>query len=130
MTSSRIENAGPMAKGDGHWLVSEHYALLLTPAGTGLSAFDECLLTVFRADPAEAPGGFAIYLRDLETQQYWTACGQALPGQQIGNVSAGDGRISVERQHAQLESRVDVELRGAAEVRTCRLTNRGTSARR
>ena len=79
MTSSRIDNAGSVAHGDGHWLASGHYVLLLTPAGTGLSAFDDCLLTVFRADPAEAPGGFAIYLRDLETRQYWTACGQLSP---------------------------------------------------
>ncbi len=109
------------------WLANEQYALLITPAGAGFSAFEDCLLTVWRADPAETAYGVVLYVRDLETGEFWSACGQPLPGQAAGRVRREPAGIVIEREHAGIASQVLARLSGAAEVRACRLENRGST---
>ena len=130
MNSLRPESAEPAAAGASRWLVNDAYTLLLTPAGAGLSAFEDCLLTVWRADPAEGHCGVLIYVRDLDTGEYWAASGRPLPGQDAGRVERTASGFAIEREHAQTNCRVDVQLHGSAEVRACRITNVGAKARR
>lgn len=132
MDSSRADSAGLAAAGRSSWLVNERYTLLVTPAGAGLSAFDDCLLTVWRADPTEGHSGVLIYLRDLETGEFWAASGRPLPGQSAGSVVRHDEEFIIARSHAGIDSEVAVRLHGAApvEIRECRLANTGHQRRR
>lgn len=106
-------------------LTNGRYTVVLAATGNGFSAFDDYLLTTWRPDPVEGNCGFLIFLRDLETGAFWTACGRPLPGQEAGRIVREPAGLAIERLHNGVASHVEIRLHVSAgiEQRTCQLTN-------
>jgi cyclic beta-1,2-glucan synthetase len=50
-----------------------HYSIMLTATGSGYSRFDEQAVTRWRPDPVEDRHGTWLFLRDLESGEWWSA---------------------------------------------------------
>lgn len=113
-------------------LTNPRYELVVTPTGGGFSAYDGWLLTAWRADPIEGFGGVLVYLRDLDSGEYWTASGRALPGQSLGRIEYGADAVSIVRSHVELDSQVEVRLHPGVglEQRRCVIDNKSARRRR
>ncbi|HEX6981801.1 MAG TPA: glucoamylase family protein [Balneolaceae bacterium] len=55
-----------------HLLSNGRFSMLITNTGTGYSSFEDISLSRWRADGVKDPYGFFFYLKDLETQEYWS----------------------------------------------------------
>lgn len=105
------------------------YAVLLTPAGGGTSAFGGYALTRWSADRTRDAEGFFIYLRDLDGGGIWSAGLQPV-GRKADRYSAAPGEVV--RVDGDVETRLEVRVaaEGDAELRRVTLTNRGMQPRR
>lgn len=56
-----------------HLLSNGRYSLFVTHAGTGSSSHEGRALTSWEADPTADPLGLFIYIRDLESGEFWSA---------------------------------------------------------
>jgi cyclic beta-1,2-glucan synthetase len=115
-----------------HWLDNGRYCVVVTAAGGGCSASEDVLLTGWRPDPVAGGGGMAVFARDLDTGEYWSLCGDAVPGQSVGRVQALPNGLALLRSHDGCRARIEVRLhdRFGFEQRRCELTNTGTRERR
>ena len=114
------------------WLSNGRYRVFVTPRGTGFSACGDYFLTAWEADPVEDVDGFTVVLRDVASQNCWTACGAPLPGQDAGLASAESAGHVVQRMNAGIASRVETALAavGDGEWRHLDLHNTGDTPRR
>jgi cellobiose phosphorylase len=116
-----------------HVLSNGSYSSLLTDAGGGYSAFAGTALTRWIPDPLLDGQGLFLYLRDLETGQYWSI------GTAPVAAKAADYGLHFERDraryycmHDNLEARAEVVVAVPQdlEVRRITVTNHGTRTRR
>ncbi|MDX1638635.1 MAG: glucoamylase family protein [Balneolaceae bacterium] len=56
-----------------HILSNGRYSTVITHAGTGYSACEHIALTRWRPDRVQDPCGFYFYIKDLETNKFWSA---------------------------------------------------------
>lgn len=113
------------------WLSHGDYRVFLSPRGTGFSAYGKYLINSWTPDSVEDGGGWAIYLRDLDQQRFWSASSAPLPGQEIGQFSRRGGVASIRREQHGIASRTDVCLSGdGLELRRLRLSNHSDCTRR
>jgi N,N'-diacetylchitobiose phosphorylase len=109
------------------------YAVLLTAAGGGCSAFAGHALTRWQADRTRDAEGLFVYLRCAATGEAWSA-GFQPAGRAADAYEArlGGGRAEIVRVDGGMETRTEVRVAadGDAELRRISLTNRGDAARR
>ncbi|WEN15600.1 glycosyl transferase family 36 [Rhodanobacter sp. AS-Z3] len=105
----------------------------LTDSGTGFVRWQGLAVTRWREDPVADPWGSFLLLRDEENGEVWGATAQP-----FGVTAARDaidhdsGSMTFTRQHAALESRLEVAVAPAADIELRRLTvcNHGDCSRR
>ncbi|MFL6674108.1 MAG: GH36-type glycosyl hydrolase domain-containing protein [Massilia sp.] len=106
---------------------------LITPAGTGYAEVPGCALTRWQGDPVEDGDGSFVYLRDLDTGEYWSV------GQRPLHVAgalyasgADDGIAWIGCTWRGIEARLEVAVAPDAdlEVRTLTLRDLDGRARR
>ena len=114
-------------------LSNGRYRVLITAAGAGCSALGDTLLTRWSADPTREAEGWFLYLKDLESGQYWSAGHQPVQ-RETGSyqVSAWPDsvRIAREDQGIGLITSIAVDPGSNLEWRRHILTNRSTVRRR
>jgi cyclic beta-1,2-glucan synthetase len=102
------------------------YTVLLTGAGGGRSSFRDMDVTRWRADRTCDGGGHFIYVRDLETGDYWAAGHQPVcrPPESFEAVFAID-KADFRRRDGDIETHLEVTVstEHAAEVRRVTVTN-------
>ncbi|MER2536733.1 MAG: glucoamylase family protein [Rhizobiaceae bacterium] len=108
------------------------YSMMLTATGTGCSRFDELAVTRWQADPSEDRQGSFIFLRDLATNEWWSATAEPrrAPDEQ-NEVIFGDDKASFIKTVGTLRSEVEciVVSEGDGEARRITLVNDGPSDR-
>jgi len=106
------------------------YHCLLSPGGTGFSAYRDRQLTSWAGDPCEDELGFYIYVRNPATGQLSTASGAVLAGRPGASWRADGAGAELHREHNDFTSSVRVEVLEDAPVerRTVRLHNRGSAS--
>ena len=72
---------GPEAAYHAHLLSNGPYSVLLSPAGGGYSAFDGLAVTRWLPDAVSDDQGIFVYLRDLDTQRFWSVGRQPAPAE-------------------------------------------------
>ena len=56
-----------------------HYSVMVTATGSGYSRWDDMAVTRWHADPTEDRLGSYIFLRDSETEEWWSATAEPRP---------------------------------------------------
>jgi len=117
----------------GHLLSNGRYRVLLTERGTGYSECAGQALTRWRGDGVEDPDGFFIYLKDLDSNELWSA--GLRPARKVPD-SAGasfqDGKATLTRADGGIETTLEVAVLPGrdAEARRLTLVNRTSLPRR
>jgi cellobiose phosphorylase len=115
------------------FLSSESYAVLITAAGTGVSATPTHALTPWRADRTEDRDGLFVYLRDLDSRAFWSAGLRPVPRPDCGASARWQpGRFVLSRLDDGIEATLEVCVApdAAAEIRRLVLVNRSGRPRR
>ena len=109
------------------------HLVLLTSAGTGVSASGGCRWNVWSGDRVEDREGFFIYLRDSKDGHVWSAGLQpvASPPESY-RARWRPGILAIDRTDAEIRSHVEVCVPPGedAELRRVTLTNLGSRSRR
>jgi cyclic beta-1,2-glucan synthetase len=136
MTQTTDTSLAPGAAGEAptaEILARGRYAVLLTAAGGGCSAFDGYALTRWAADRTRDAEGFLLYLRDLDDGALWSA-GYQPTGRAAERYEArlGGGLAEIVREDDGIKTRTEVWLApaGDAEMRRVTLTNLSGRPRR
>ncbi|MGF1545822.1 MAG: GH36-type glycosyl hydrolase domain-containing protein [Thiotrichales bacterium] len=114
-------------------LTNGRYTTLLTGAGGGVSLWRDLLLNRWSGDAIEDPGGFHIYLRDLETGVAGSAALLPMPrGVSDYQVTAQPGIVTLTSERAGLGLRLEVlvDAENDIELRRVTVTNRCQRPRR
>src|SRR5262245_17413639 len=87
--------------GNGHW------STLITAAGTGFAQLDDVALTRWRGDRVSDEDGWALYLRDLEDDSFWSLGHQPCrrPADRYA-AFARPGVVTIVRRDRDLEARL------------------------
>ncbi len=117
---------------DAALLSNGHYALLLSARGSGRATWNGQAVTRWRSDPLDPGAGPFLFLRDAESEEWWSATAE--PRQMAGETSRvviSDDKVEYCKQVGTLRSRVDVVLASDrdAEGRRLTLTNSGSRDR-
>ncbi|MGI9181142.1 MAG: hypothetical protein ACR2H9_11655, partial [Longimicrobiaceae bacterium] len=106
-----------------HLLSNGRYAVLMSAAGAGYSAFDGFALTRWMPDPTRDADGFFLYIRDLESGACWSAGHQPLQSPPQGyEVQLTPGRAEIVREDDQIQMRMEVCVAPEEDVELRRLT--------
>ncbi|HTL05930.1 MAG TPA: hypothetical protein VL241_09295, partial [Gemmatimonadales bacterium] len=109
------------------------YRVAVSIAGAGRSEWAGYALTRYTADPTRDAEGWFFYLRDLDSQQVWSAGHQPVqrPPRRY-SAGLGDSCATIEREDEQIETRMEVRVDPERDLewRSVTLTNRGSHARR
>ncbi|MGA0603180.1 GH36-type glycosyl hydrolase domain-containing protein [Caulobacter sp. KR2-114] len=117
---------------DTHMLSNGRYAVMLTAAGSGFSTWRDFAVTRWREDPTCDDWGSYIFLRDVQSDEVWSAGLQPTPA------SAGDYQVVFNEEKAEFARRdgtitttleVVVSAEDDAEVRRLTITNQGPTVR-
>ncbi len=114
-------------------LTNGQYAVKVSPAGAGSSMFDWIALNRWPADPVEDAHGFFIYLRDVESNELWSAGRQpTLAAPTNYHMTADTQRLVIAREdHAILATlEITVAANEPVELRKLRLQNSSSRTRR
>jgi cyclic beta-1,2-glucan synthetase len=114
-------------------LTNGRFATLVTPAGTGYSEVPGCALTRWQGDPVEDADGSFVYLRDLDSGQYWSVGMRPLAaGEAVYASGSEDGLVWIACTRAGIEARLEIAVDPGRdrEVRTLTLRNLGAAPRR
>ncbi|MGH8615061.1 MAG: GH36-type glycosyl hydrolase domain-containing protein [Gammaproteobacteria bacterium] len=114
-------------------LSNGRYAVLLDEAGSGFSSCDGMALTRWQGDRIENTDGFFVYLRDLDTEHFWSVGIQpTLVTPERYEARCDLGRITIARLDMEIETRMEVCVLCEAdcELRRIRLINHSSRSRR
>ncbi len=115
-----------------HLLSNGRYSTMLTSAGSGYSRWEKLALTRWREDSACDDFGSYIFLRDVHSNDVWSA-GFQPTGREPDNyhVAFNEDRAEFTRQDATLTTTLDVVVSSEvdAEVRRVSVTNNGSRVR-
>jgi cyclic beta-1,2-glucan synthetase len=115
-----------------HLLVGQRGETLLSSAGSGFYSYDSVAVTRWTDDPTLDADGVYIYVRDLETGQFWSAGLQptaAEPDEYSAEFAPHRARIR--RADGDIELQLDVSLcqETGVELRRCLAINHGRRRR-
>ena len=131
-SENRRYNTGNPATPATHLLSNGQYAVMLTSAGSGYSRWRDIAVTRWREDPTCDDWGSYIYLRDLESDNVWSAgfqpCG-ANPDE--NDIVFSEDRAVFSRRDGSLTTTLDVLVSSEdnAEVRHVSVVNDGQHSR-
>jgi N,N'-diacetylchitobiose phosphorylase len=116
-----------------HRLANDRYHLTISDDGTGSSHYGDLAITRRVPDRTRETDAFVIYVRDLETGEYWTA--GAEPVRCAGDTYESivrDGLVALVREHERIRTTVEVSLlpNAPAEERRLTIENLSGCARR
>jgi cyclic beta-1,2-glucan synthetase len=114
-------------------LSNGRFTTLVTPAGTGYAEFAGTALSRWQGDPVEDADGSFIYLRDLDSGEFWSVGMRALaPAGTAFAHGADDGLAWIACTRNGIEARLEIAVDPVAdlELRTLSLRNLGAGARR
>ncbi len=117
----------------GTWLAASGHRVYLQARGAGFSAWGDYLLNAWTPDSVQDGGGWYLYLRDLDSGEFWTVSGEPVAVQSPGVCETLGATVRLRREHAGIQSQVDVLLaqdKAALELRHLQLTNAGNAVRR
>ena len=109
-----------------------HYSVMVTATGSGYSRYNDLAVTRWRADPTEDRLGSYIFLRDVDTGEWWSATTEPkqAPGE-ICQTHFSDDKASFIKTVGTLRSEVEciVVSEGDGEGRRVTLVNEGDTDR-
>ncbi|HLB09111.1 MAG TPA: hypothetical protein VK617_06235, partial [Gemmatimonadaceae bacterium] len=113
-----------------HRLANERYHLTISDDGTGSSHFGTLAITRRRPDRTRETDSFALYIRDLESGEYWSAGAEPVrhaadPYEAI----AEEGLVTLVREHDGIRTVLEVTLVEGAPAEERRLTIENLSGR-
>ncbi|MGN6471890.1 MAG: glucoamylase family protein, partial [Rhizobiaceae bacterium] len=108
------------------------YSVMVTAAGSGYSRYNDLSITRWQADPVEDRYGSYLFLRDVETSEWWSATAE--PKQAAGETAytlMSDDKTSFVKTVGTLRSEVEciVVSEGNGEGRRITISNDGTTER-
>lgn len=120
-------------------LTNGHYSVLVTPRGTGFSAWCDQIVTTWSGDRLEARDGLVLYIRDRDAGEFWPA--EAGPAGEIteakrpplaGAPTGAAGAVTIRgtRREIAFHLEIRVEPDRDAERRILTLANRSDRPRR
>ncbi len=101
-----------------HRLANDRYHLTISDDGTGSSHYSDLAITRRAPDRTRETDAFALYVRDLESGEYWSA--GAEPVRWAGDAYeaiALDGLVTLVREHDGIRTTLEISLR---RERSCR----------
>ena len=111
-------------------LTNGRYRVLVTAAGAGYSALNDCELTRWSGDSTRDADGFFCYLRDLESGRYWSAGFHPVPSTPDQyRVASGPNLVRIVRQDDGIEVQTDIAVALDADVEWRRYTISNLSPR-
>ena len=115
-----------------HLLSNGRYTVMLTAAGSGYSRWNDLAITRWREDATRDDWGSYLYLRDIESGEFWSAAWQpagVVPDSY--SVTFTEDRAEFVRRDGTLTTSLDVVVSAEddAEVRRVSVTNSGSRAR-
>ncbi|HEU5211104.1 MAG TPA: hypothetical protein VFU06_17030, partial [Longimicrobiales bacterium] len=130
MESLKSSDAPPRSRVPARVLSNGSYAVLLTERGGGMAAHRGYALTRWEADPVRDGDGAFLYVRDLDSGEWW--CPTPRPARMAGGSyrAALDGAVAAwECRHSGIELRLEVAVAVDCDVEVRRLTIRNTTDR-
>uniref|UniRef100_Q07KF2 Glycosyltransferase 36 n=1 Tax=Rhodopseudomonas palustris (strain BisA53) TaxID=316055 RepID=Q07KF2_RHOP5 len=115
--------SGPPAA---HLLSNGRYSVMLTKGGGGYSRWHDLAITRWREDVTRDQWGSLVLLREVQSGQVWSACGQAVLGSdQKQEVIFGEDHAEFSNRDGTLTTTLDVlvSCEDDGEVRRVSLTN-------
>ena len=113
-------------------LSNGHYAVMLTAAGSGYSLWNRLAVTRWREDVTRDSWGSYLYLRDTESETFWSATYQPTAVEADSyQVKFSEDRARFSRTDGSLSSTLEVIVspEDDAELRRLTVTNHGTRTR-
>jgi N,N'-diacetylchitobiose phosphorylase len=123
-------NSKDVAVAHEHRLANDRYHLTISDDGTGSSHFGGLAITRRVPDRTRETDAFVLYVRDLETGDYWSA--GAEPVRREGDsceAAASDGIVTLIREHDGIRTMLEVSLVPDAPAEERRLTIENASGR-
>ena len=115
-----------------HLLSNGRYAVMLTAAGSGYSRWNDLAVTRWREDATRDDWGSYLYLRDVESGEFWSATWQPTGvAPDSYEVTFAEDRAEFVRRDGTLTTSLDVLVSAEddAEVRRITVANTGARAR-
>jgi cyclic beta-1,2-glucan synthetase len=115
-----------------HLLSNGRYAVMITAAGGGYSLWKQLMLTRWREDPTRDAWGTFIYLRDIDSGEFWsTAYQPTLQLSEHYEAIFPQARAEFRRVDQEIESHTEISVspEDDIELRRITLTNRSRSPR-
>ena len=114
----------------GRLLGNDRWSTLITAAGTGFARLDDVALTRWRGDRVSDEDGWALYLRDLEDNAFWSLGHQPCrrPADRYA-AFARPGVVTIVRRDRELEARLEVCVLPDAPAELRRITLRDHAGR-
>jgi cyclic beta-1,2-glucan synthetase len=109
------------------------FTTLITPAGTGYAEVAGVALSRWQGDPVEDADGSVIYLRDLDSGEFWSVGMRPLaPREAVFAHGAEDGLVWLGCTRSGIEARLEIAVApgSGCELRTLVLRNLGAGSRR
>ncbi|MBV5311102.1 MAG: glycosyl transferase, partial [Chromatium okenii] len=116
-----------------HILSNGHYRVTITASGAGYSALDWIALTRWRNDPIQDDLGSIIYLRDVDTGDFWSLGHQPTRSASTRYHAVGNAeQFVLEHEHNEIAAQMLLTVDPAAdrELRHITLTNQSAQPRR
>ena len=104
-------------------LSNGHYSLMLTARGTGSANWNGLAVTRWKPDPIEDCWGTFLFLRDMETHEWWSASARPRPieGEKTYTVFS-DSKVEFHKTVGSLRSQVDVIVASESDAEGRRIT--------
>ncbi|HEY2896033.1 MAG TPA: hypothetical protein VGJ12_02765, partial [Gemmatimonadaceae bacterium] len=123
-------NAKEATIAHGYRLASDRYHLTISDDGTGSSHFGALAITRRVPDRTRETDAFVLYVRDLETGDYWSAGAEPVRhAADTYEAVAADGIVTLIREHDGIRSTMDVALVPNVPAEERRLTIENLSGR-
>jgi len=114
----------------GQLLSNGRYFAFLTAAGTGQSRRHGHVVNRWPGDPVEDAHGQFLYLRDVDTEEFWSVGRQPVPCSSTHyRASASPGQFHIDHDHAGIAARLDVAVSPSDDLEVRRLQLVNTSGR-
>lgn len=113
-------------------LSNSNYHVMISSSGTGYSRYRKMAVTRWHADPVSDSDGMFVYIRDLQTDEFWSAAPQpvlASPDSYETIFSAARAEFKVRRNNLDVYTEIVVSPEEDVELRRIHVSNRSRMRR-
>jgi cellobiose phosphorylase len=113
-------------------LSNGRFSTVVTASGSGFSSYDGMSVSRWREEPVRDSWGSFIYIRDVATDEVWSASYQPCRGESPDQrIKFELGKATFERSHGGISARMEICVSPEfdAEIRRITLTNEGTETK-